>query len=162
MVQFFLLTVSNIFSGSSQGEHSLGLRLLGMFLVFISQGIQAFQTVVGRFLASPMTARGAFASRSRGTFHSGCGNGRILGIPFDCICGFAYCLYSSRRGRKWPPWRLHWQSDSVVGKWVVGMIGSKNSKTILWLNIASVIVLLLFNLSSMRVTLVRFCVWSDG
>ena len=31
---------------------------------------------------------------------------------------------------------------------------SKNSPTVLWLNIASVIVLLLFNLSSMRVTLV--------
>ena len=34
------------------------------------------------------------------------------------------------------------------------MTTSKNSPTVLWLNVASVIVLLLFNLSSMRVTLV--------
>ena len=36
----------------------------------------------------------------------------------------------------------------------ITLMTSKNSKVILWLNICSVIVLLLFNLSSMRVTMV--------
>ena len=76
-----------------------------------------------------------------------------MGLPADGLRGAADRERAAGRGRTGPARRLHRQSDYVVG---TGRAceHSKNSMTVLTLNVLSVVVLLVFNLSSMRVTLV--------
>ena len=63
----FLLTARSIFSEdtSSSEPVSAALKILGMFLVFIAQGIQALQTVIGRASSpfSPQRSTSCRASR---------------------------------------------------------------------------------------------------
>lgn len=76
-----------------------------------------------------------------------------MGLPADGLRGAADRERAAGRGGPGPARRLHRQSDYVVG---TGRAceNSKNSMTVLTLNVLSVVVLLVFNLSSMRVTLV--------
>ena len=76
-----------------------------------------------------------------------------MGLPADGVPGAADRERAARRGGPGPARGLHRQSDYVVG---AGRAceSSKNSMTVLTLNVLSVVVLLVFNLSSMRVTLV--------
>ena len=76
-----------------------------------------------------------------------------MGLLADGSRGPADREHYSGRGRPGSARGLHRQSDYVVGA-EAACERSKNSMTVLTLNVLSVVVLLVFNLSSMRVTLV--------
>ena len=76
-----------------------------------------------------------------------------MGLPADGLRGAADRERAAGRRGAGPARRLHRQSDYVVGT-ERACENSKNSMTVLTLNVLSVVVLLVFNLSSMRVTLV--------
>ena len=62
-----LLTARSIFSEDTSASEpvSAGLKILGMFLVFIAQGIQALQTVIGTLIHPLSPQRSTFCRASR-------------------------------------------------------------------------------------------------
>lgn len=86
-----------------------------MFLVFISQGIQAFQTVVGESLL-PLSRRGASPAGRGSAVDDGGRHGGRMGLHSHRLRRSAHRLHPSRKGRTGSARGFHRQSDHVVGE----------------------------------------------
>ena len=129
-----LVGAASIFSEdtSSSEPVSAALKILGMFLVFIAQGIQALQTVIEEHLLQGIEAPATMVVGMEGVW------GFLLTA---CV---ALPIASVLPGE---------EGQGLHEDFIDSLIMCKNSMTVLTLNVLSVVVLLVFNLSSMRVTL---------
>ena len=129
-----LVGMASIFnSDSSSGDTtSIGLKILGIVLVFVAQGIQALQTVIEEHLLQGIEAPATMVVGMEGVW------GFLL-TAFVAL-PIAYVLPGE-------------EGQGLHEDFIDSLIMCKNSVMVLTLNLLSVVVLLLFNMSSMRVTL---------
>ncbi|KAM7453658.1 hypothetical protein BLSTO_05593 [Blastocystis sp. subtype 1] len=110
----------------------VGKMVLGMVLVFVAQGIQALQTVIEEHLLQGIEAPANMV------------------VGMEGVWGFVLTAFVALPIAYFLPGE---EGSGLHEDFIDSLYLCKNSMTVLTLNILSVVVLLVFNLSSMRVTL---------
>ncbi|KAK8794780.1 hypothetical protein WA158_001761 [Blastocystis sp. Blastoise] len=129
-IALVVVGVANIFGDATESDSTVWQKILGFVFVFIAQGIQAFQTVYEEYLLQGVEASSNLIVGMEGVW------GFIL-TTFALIA--AYFIPGE-------------EGNGLHEDFIDALYMCKNNGFILTLNILSIFVLLLFNLSSMRVT----------